>query len=172
MAESDRRRQEAVDAHLQFIRRAAEGLAFLIEHGGAADAEIALLVMDFVQIEIDEPRAVRQTVSAVLRVVSVRQAAVEAEMRPFGIDGPIPGLLLHQHDFAESVENLRERSRARHAIVVIATAPWCDGRMDVAVRRAEMELVLNDRRQFFSVFHGAQRLWRIATPPGVHQLVS
>ena len=172
MPESDRRRQEAVDAHFQFIRRAAERLAFLIEHGGAADAEIALLVMDFVQIEIDEPRAVRQAVSAVLRVVSVRQAAVEAEMRPFGIDGSVPGLFLHQHDFAESVEDLREGSRARHAIVVITTAPRRDGRMDVAVRRAEMELVLDDRRQFFGVFHCAQRLWRIATPPGVHQLVS
>ena len=93
-------------------------------------------------------------------------------MRPFGIDGAIPCLLLHEHDFAESVEDLREGARARHAVVVIATAPRRDRRMDVAVCRAEMELVLDDRRQFFGVFHGTQRLWRIATPPSVHQLVS
>ena len=71
MAEGHRRRKEAVDAHFQFLRRAAERFAFHIEHRRIANTEIALLIVDFVQIEIDEPRAVRNAVSTVLRVVSV-----------------------------------------------------------------------------------------------------
>ena len=171
MTKSNRRRQEAVDTCLKFLWRTAERLAFFIKHRGAADTEIAFLIMDFVQIKINEPWTVRQAIRTVLCVISVCQPTVETEMRPFGIDGPIPRLFLHQHDFAISVEDLRERTRAGHAIVVITTAPWCYRCMNIAVRCAEMELLLNDWRQFFSIFNGPQRLWRIATTPCVHQLV-
>ena len=101
--------------------------------------------MDFSQIEIDKPRTIRDIVVAILRIVAIRQAAVEAEMRPFRIDGATPRFLLQQHDFAESVEDLRERSPARHAPIIVTTPPRCYGCMDITIRCAEMEFLLNDR---------------------------
>ena len=99
MAEGQRRRQEAVHRRVRpffadDFPTAAE------EHLMVAHAKIALLVMDLAQIEIHKPRIRRQIVRTILRVVAVRQTAVEAVVRPFGIDGAVPCLLLMEHDFA------------------------------------------------------------------------
>ena len=152
MAESHGRRQEAVHLRGPVVGITAAGLCSIEEHACVAHADIAFQIMDFPQIEIDEPWAVGDLVVAVLRVVAVRQTAVEAEMRPFRIDGTAPRLLLQQHDFAEGVEDLRERPAAGHTPIVVATAPRRYACMDIAVRRAEMEFLLDDRRQFLAVF--------------------
>ena len=171
MAESRRRCQEAVHLRGPILRVASSGLCPVEEHACVTHADVAFQLMDFPQIEIDKPWAVGDFIVAVLCIIAVRQTAVEAEMRPFRIDGTAPRFLLQQHDFAEGVEDLRERPSARHAPIVVATPPRCYGCMDVAVCSAEMEFLLDDWRQFFAIFNGAQRLWRVTTGPCMLQLV-
>ena len=171
MAERHGRRQEAVRLGGGILRQAGGGRRSAEEHARVAHAEIAFQIMDFPQIEIDEPRTVRELVVVVLRVVAVRQTAVEAEVAAFGIDGAFPRLFLQQHDFAEGVEDLRERPATGHTPIIVATAPRRYACMDIAVRRAEMEFLLDDRRQFLAVFDAPQRFRRVAAGPRGTELV-
>ena len=127
--------------------------------------------METQQVEVDEPRIVRDAVVLVLRVVAIREATVHEVRVALGVNGAVPVLLLDEHDLAEGVERVRERAAAGDARVVVAAAPGRHRRVHVAVRRVEVELALDDRRQFLAGVHRVRGLRRVAAVPRRLQLV-
>ena len=167
MAERHRGGQEAVFRDVRIRRCALAG----IEHVEIAHAEVAAERVQAAQVEIDQPRIFVNAVVLVLRIVAVGQAAVREMVVTLRVDRPVPGGLLQQHDLAVCVKDRGKGAGARDAGVVVHAAPGRDRGVDIAVRGAETELLLNNRRKAFAELDGAGGLGRVAALPRVLQLI-
>ena len=117
------------------------------------------------KIEIDDPRSLRHAVFAVLRIIAVGQAGIEPMGRSLRIYWASPRLLLQKHDLAPCVEPGRERSRARHARIVIRGVPRLHVCVHVAIAAIETEFALDFGRELFAHPHRPDRFGPPAAPP-------
>ena len=100
MAEGDGSGEEAVDGVVDLLGILAEADVPPEEHPRVPHAEVAAEIVESQQVEVDEPRVHVEVVARILAVVAVGEAAVEGMVVALGVDRPVPGGLLEQHDLA------------------------------------------------------------------------
>ncbi len=171
MPEGDRGREKAVGVGILAVRPRGQRRVLAVEHALGAHAEVAVQVVHLSQVEVHQPGAVGDIVAAILGVIAVRQTAVVEVVVAFRIHRTFPGLLLVQHDLAIAVERGGEGPRTGHAAVVVHPLPRRHGGVHIAVRGAEVELLLDDRRQPRAILHRPRGLGGVAAHPRALKLV-